>query len=206
MYSYRTLSTSLPVLASAALLLATPPLCVAADGTAWGQADSGMRVGVAIVQQKAELWLRIDFQNVGSEARHFCASEAAAGLGCGYDFMIRVIAYGRPEFKAYCMGAGAPGIIKVGLRSPFLKEVLPGQTCEFAGPIRSLSAGAKDPRTGWVPLEGLLRDGYKVRVALHITKEDRFTREMLLRYPDLWTGQIESEEAGLPSSKGRPAP
>jgi hypothetical protein len=164
-----------------------------------------MRVGVAIVQQKGELWLRIDFQNVGSEARHFWASEVAVG-GCGYDFMIRVVAYGRPEFEAHCMGAADGGIVKVGLRSPFLKEVLPGQTCEYAYPLQSFLAVRKEPGIKPTALEGLLREGYNVRVALHITKEDRFTREMLLRYPDLWTGQIESGEAGLPSSKGRPAP
>jgi len=168
-----------------------------ADDINWGGTVSGMRVGVALGQGSGGQELRVVFANMAPTEQSLVI--ATYGRGFGYYFNIR--AQGGPDGKEHeisnWVDAGLGHIVPIGLIIPYVVAVPPGRMYELNLPLKLLLQMA---RGGDIGLESMLRQGYTVRVSYHIPL-DHFSRGIQQQHPDLWIGEIDSGEVGLPPDR-----
>jgi hypothetical protein len=154
----------------------------------WGPTVAGLRLGVSLTQG-AEPELHIVYANLSAAEQTLLVAEAASITA--YEFEIWAqMGPGKEEHRVFSWGPNGLGrVVPISLRSPQIDTVPPGRTYEIRIPLKQLF---EIHRGGDVPLETLLRQGYRVRVLYRIRPDKR--------YPNLWTGEIESGYVGLPTN------
>ena len=190
----RPLVFSLAFTSLAGLALAQAPN--QAGDISWGSTVSGMRVGVALGQGSSGRELRVVFANMAPTQQSLVI---AMQPSAGYTFDIR--AQGGPDGKEHEISSWVDGglgrIVPIGLRIPYVAAVHAGRMYELNLPLKLLFQMA---RGGDIGLESMLRQGYTVRVSYHIPLS-HFSRVIQERHPDLWMGEIDSGEVGLPPNR-----
>jgi hypothetical protein len=194
----RTLIFSLAFTSLAGHALAQAPHL--ADDISWGSTVSGMRVGVALGQGSGGRELRVVFANMARMQQSLLVAEQGGGVpSTGYAFDIR--AQGGPDGKeheiSYWVDGGLGRIVPIGLQIPYVAAVPAGRMYELNLPVKLLFQIA---RGGDIGLESMLRQGYKVHVSYRIPF-NHFSLVIQERHPDLWLGEIESGEVGLPPDR-----
>lgn len=183
------------VLALVLLAVACASPCSAADGVSWGTALSGIRLGVSIQDGPEGKELHVAFQNVGSTPQSLVVEQFGGGMPSADNYFFDIVAVG-PDRKAHRInfwtGSGPGRLVPVGLVWQRVQEIPARRTYEFRHLLKYLVEFHKG---GDIPLENLLRQGYTVRIDYKV--QPRSVEESLSRYPSLWTGEIQSGEAGL---------
>jgi len=168
-----------------------------ADDIGWGSIVSGMRVGVALGQGSGGRELRVIFANMAPTQQSLVIAER--GRSFGYTFGIR--AQGGPDGKepeiSNWVDGGLGRIVPIGLQIPYVAAVPAGKMYELNLPVKLLFQMARGADIG---LENMLRQGYTVRISYHIPLS-HFSRVIQERHPDLWIGEIDSGEVGLPPDR-----
>jgi hypothetical protein len=198
----RTLGFSLAFTSLAGFALAQAPNAAGrlADHISWGSTVSGMRVGVALGQGSGGRELRVVFANMAPTQQSLVIAEQGGGVpSTGYYFAIR--AQGGPDGKeheiSYWVDGGLGHIVPIGLRTDYVAAVPAGRMYELNLPLKLLFQMA---RGGDIGLESMLRQGYTVHVSYHIPFS-HFSLVIQERHPDLWIGEIDSGEVGLPPDR-----
>jgi hypothetical protein len=156
-----------------------------------------MRVGVALGQGIGGRELRVVFANMAPTQQSLVIAMQAPSFG--YHFGIR--AQGGPDGKEHeisnWVDGGLGRIVSIGLQTDYVAAVPPGRMYELNLPLKLLFQMA---RGGDIGLESMLLQGYTVRVSYHIPLS-HFSRVIRERHPDLWIGEIDSGEVGLPPDR-----
>ena len=111
----------------------------------------------------------------------------------GYAFSIRAVE--GPHGEQFPVGSavdpgGSGRLVPIGLVIPIVVSIPPGRMYEVRMPLRILLAIAP----GDAGFESLLQQGYKVRIGYHVSRSG--ARLAIYKYPDLWTGDIDSAAVG----------
>jgi hypothetical protein len=179
---------SVRVFAASLFLLGFDSSSFCAADINWGPTVAGLRLGVSLIQG-AEPELHIVYANLSATEQTLLV--AVAGGFTVYEFEIWAqMGPGKEEHQIFSWGPNDFGrVIPISLQAPQIATIPPGRMYEIRIPLKQLF---ESHRGGDVPLENLLRQGYRVRVLYRIGPAKR--------YPNLWTGEIESGYVGLPTN------
>jgi len=167
-----------------------------ADDISWGSTVSGMRVGVALGQGSAGKELRVVFANMAPTQRSLLiAQQGGRAPSTAYAFAIHAL--GGPDGKEYVIfywvDGGLGRLVPISLVAPYVAAIPSGRMYEVDIPLKLLF---KTERGGNMGLESMLRQGYKVRVSYRVVPNQ--VKRILYDHPDLWTGEMDSGDVGLP--------
>lgn len=169
--------------------------CFGADPTYWGHPVAGMRVGVSLRDTPSGKELRVAFENLGPTPQALLVGTSGGFSGVidpSHAFSITAIG---PDGTVHAVShriSSAGQLIHAGLMQQHVETVPHGGVYEFRHPLADL---AEYNRGGDIPVDNLLRQGYRIRIDYSVPR-DR-VRKLLYKYPDLWTGDIQSGEVAL---------
>lgn len=177
------------------LVVASGSSCFGADPTYWGNGVAGMRVGVSLRDTASGKELRVLFENMGPTPRTLLVGTSGGFSGVidpSHAFTITAIGPDGALHSVSHRASSAGQLISAGLVQQHVETVPPHGAYEFRHPLADLVEYNKG---GDIPVDSLLRQGYRIRIGYSIPR-DR-VRRLLAKYPDLWTGDIQSGEVAL---------
>lgn len=169
------------------------PPCRAADKISWGDPVSNLRAGLAIASGKTGLELHIYFQNLAACSQSLLLQDGP-DLPRGMDYAFSIYAVG-PDGVRHRFVSSIPDegrLVRIGISISVVKQLPPRGTYEMRQSLKQILSSREN-----IPFERLMRGGSEVFVSYFVPR-NRHAAELWSRNPDVWTGDLESGDVGLP--------
>ncbi len=165
----------------------------AADSVAWGEAVSGIRMGIGFKVPSPDIELRILIQNVGSDKREILIGDQI-GNDTSVDLLVnlRFTATAADGKKRQGYEKNAFSIFS--LSKPAIIQLDPGATHELMFPLNQIICVEKP---GNLTFDDLVKQGFSVHVSLET--DDASARWARLSSP--WIGKMLSGELSPPKKR-----